>query len=162
MMKKDQIMGFQDDIEKFAFYFQKIMRFFHKSAIDALLDFNLSLPKYYALSLLEKAGKDKKYRMNDLKKDLTKTGAYATGIADYLIEKKLDRRGRWGDDRRLVMFEIVDEGKSVLKKINKRSRKFVSKLFNPINQEDIKRILESADIVYSAILKHRDREGNNA
>lgn len=44
------------------------MRFFHKSALDALLDFNLSLPKYYALSLLEKAESDKNIEWMILKK----------------------------------------------------------------------------------------------
>lgn len=158
MAKKDPNTNSQNDVEKLAFYFQKIMRALHKYARDILLELNFSLPHYYALSLLGKAEKGKKYRMSDLKEDLAITGAYATGIADYLIEKKLARRGRWGGDRRVVMIEITDEGKSFLKEIKNRRKKFLSGLLNRIKQEDIKRILESLDILYSAVLKYSEKK----
>jgi DNA-binding MarR family transcriptional regulator len=57
-----------------------------------------------------------------------------------------------------VMIEITDEGKSFLKEIKNRRKKFLSGLLNRIKQEDIKRILESLDILYSAVLKYSEKK----
>lgn len=158
MSKKEQNTSSQQSVEKLAFYLQKIMRVFHKRARDILIKQNFSLPLFYALSLLGRAKKDEKYRMSDLKKDLAITGAYATGIADYLVEKKMARRGRWGDDRRVVMIEITDKGKDFLSRIQKRRREFLADLLKLIKQEDIEKILESLDILYSAVLKYDEKK----
>jgi len=95
----------QSSPEKLGHLLQKIMKVLHARGRKTLMEEELTLPQYYALSLLSKKGF---WKMSDLKEKLFITGAGATGIADHLVKKGLAKRSRSDQDRRIVNIEITD------------------------------------------------------
>ena len=70
-------MNEQDSLDQLAIRIRKIMRVLHAHGRKALIELGLTLPHYYALSILEKS---EQHKMSDLKKELAITGAFATVI----------------------------------------------------------------------------------
>ena len=148
MRRERSSMNNRNSLDEFALQMQKIMKALHNHGRETLMELGFSFPQYYGLSLLGKGGE---YEMSALKNDLAITGAFATAIADQLVEKGLAKRGRWATDRRVVNIVITDKGKKSLRLIRKKRNEFLSLFFNKIEGKDKKVIISALTRLSSAI-----------
>jgi len=79
--------------------------------------------------------------MNEIKKDLSATGAFATSLADRLVKHRLVERQRNDIDRRKVTIALTDKGKYYLAKFEAYRKRFFKALVGELKKED-KRIME--------------------
>lgn len=81
-----------------------------------LIKFDLSLPQFNILRILRGAGEQLSVKV--VKERMLEKSPNTTRLIDKLISKKMVRRSRCKDDRRVVYIEITNSGLSTLKKID--------------------------------------------
>ena len=133
----------QSSPEKLGHLLQKIMKVLHARGRKTLMEEELTLPQYYALSLLSKKGF---WKMSDLKEKLFITGAGATGIADHLVKKGLAKRSRSDQDRRIVNIEITDKGKRVIERVLRQRRDYLASILKKIGQKRKELLIKGLEI----------------
>jgi len=140
---KKKNMKRQDSTEKIGLLLQKIIKTLHTQGKKALMEEKLTFPQYYALSLLDK---NKQYKMSTLKRELSITGAGATGIADQLIKKGLAKRERSNEDRRIVNIRITDKGKKLLESVLCRRKDFLASILKKVSTEKRGLLMKALEI----------------
>ena len=139
-------MKAKNDIEIVADLVKKLMKGFHAIAHKMLNEEGLSLSQYYTLCLIDLGSQVK---MGEIKSALGVSGAYATGIADKLIEKGLIKRQWSREDHRVVITDITDKGKKFIKRMEKKRLQFYSLLFSKMNGKDKKTVKDGLSLFVS-------------
>ena len=143
MKREEKNMKKQHSSEKLGFLLQKIMKILYAQGRKVLAEERLTFPQYYALSLLSKKGF---WKMSDLKKDLLITGPGVTGIADHLVKKRLARRSRSRQDRRIVNIEITDKGKRVIERVFRQRQDYLASILKRIGVDKRDLLMKGLEI----------------
>ena len=143
MKREGKNMRNQSSPEKLGHLLQKIMKVLHARGRKTLMEEELTLPQYYALSLLSKKGF---WKMSDLKEKLFITGAGATRIADYLVKEGLVKRSRLDQGRRIVNIEITDKGKRVIERVLRQRRDYLASILKKIGQKRKELLIKGLEI----------------
>ena len=143
MKREGKNMRNQSSPEKLGHLLQKIMKVLHARGRKTLMEEELTLPQYYALSLLSKKGF---WKMSDLKEKLFITGAGATGIADHLVKKGLAKRSRSDQDRRIVNIEITDRGKNIIERVLRQRRDYLASILRRIGADKKDLLIKGLEI----------------
>ena len=147
-----------NELDQFASLLKDMMKMLHARGRRNLSEENFSFSQYYALFLL---GDGKNHEMGSLKKALMATAPVATKIADHLIDKKYAVRGRWSSkDKRIVNIIITDQGKNLLKKIEKKRMKFLSSTLTNMTAKEKKVVIEGLNILLNKILDINSEKNN--
>lgn len=73
-----------------------------------------------------------------------------------LIQFGFIERKRDGDDRRVVKVKLTARGRAILKKLMQERRNALEKLLQTLNNEEMKKFLESIENVSALIKRIRD------
>ena len=118
---------------------QRLTRVLHAQAYNYSLRQGVSLSEYQLLSFLTRGIP---VEMKKVKNNLFVSGAFATNIANRLVEKELIKRHRSDKDRRRVTLALTGKGGQCLVKLETYRRKFFKALVDDLKEED-KSIMES-------------------
>lgn len=94
---------------------------------------DLTLNQYRVLFTLKE---HKNIKMSDLSKRLNTTMGSLTVMIDRLIKKKLVERSFSAEDRRLVLINITEDGKDIVKEFREGLVKLIIKDIEKLNEND--------------------------
>ena len=92
------------------------------------------------------------YTMSEFSDNLGVTLPTTTSMINRLIQFGFIERKRDGEDRRVVKVKLTVRGRSILKKLMQERRNALEKLLQTLNNEEMKKFLESIESV-SALIK---------
>ncbi|WP_377776472.1 MarR family winged helix-turn-helix transcriptional regulator [Paenibacillus xanthanilyticus] len=114
------------------------------------MEHDLSISQFRMLYALYAEGPGKSA---DLAVSLGVTPGAVTGLADRLMEKRYVTRTRDGQDRRVALLAITDEGRRFVEGIKNRQQDALETIFDRLNDEDIEHLCR----IFTLLL---DREPN--
>jgi len=94
--------------------------------------------------------------MSELSGNLGVTLPTTTSMINRLIQFGFIERKRDGDDRRVVKVKLTARGRAILKKLMQERRNALEKLLQTLNNEEMKKFLESIENVSALIKRIRD------
>lgn len=118
-----------------------------KQEWDRRLDSDLSITQVRLLFILHNDGPQKTL---DLANRLVVTPGAVTGMADKLLSMGLLDRNRGENDRRVVMLQITDEGRSKIASMKEMQMDIISSYFGDLPDEDIAHLQR----IFTHILKN--------
>ncbi len=114
-LAKDINSTFPDEYVKALVNIKYTANFLDQIGASLLKPHEISEPQYNILRILRGAGKA--ITVNEVKERMVQKSPNTTRLMDKLCDKKLIRRTRCENDRRVVFVEILDKGKRLLDQI---------------------------------------------
>ncbi len=114
-LAKDINSTFPDEYVKALVNIKYTANFLDQIGASLLKPYEISEPQYNILRILRGAGKA--ITVNEVKERMVQKSPNTTRLMDKLCDKKLIRRTRCENDRRVVFVEILDKGKRLLDQI---------------------------------------------
>ena len=111
----------------------KIMREFHLRVRSIITNEQLSLSQ---IVILEYLFETKSSNMSEIATTLQLTMGRATGIVDNMIEKKLIKRERDTNDRRIVKVFLLKKGEEMAEKIKEERKESFNSMFSILTEEE--------------------------
>ncbi|MEK3733449.1 MULTISPECIES: MarR family winged helix-turn-helix transcriptional regulator [Paenibacillus] len=99
---------------------------------------------------LEKLNELGAMRLSDVADTIHVTGGAVTGISDKLIEGGYARRVRDSQDRRVVYLEITDQGRELIRQLDKKRAELSELLYGFLTEEEIRQLR----IIYRKIIEN--------
>jgi len=118
-----------------------------KQEWDRRLDSDLSITQVRLLFILHNDGPQKTL---ELANRLVVTPGAVTGMADKLLSMGLLERNRGENDRRVVILQITDEGRSKIASMKEMQMDIISSYFGDLPDEDIAHLQR----IFTQILKN--------
>ena len=127
-------MSMKNDFgNKMAKLLPKIMREFHLRVKSIITNEQLSLSQ---IVILEYLFEKKSSNMSEIATILQLTMGRATGIVDDMIAKKLIKRERDANDRRIVKVCLLKKGEEMAEKIKMERRESFNSMFSILTEEE--------------------------
>ena len=99
---------------------------------------SVSMAHFHVLAALESEGSRS---VGTLARELDVSLASATGIISRMEERGLVRRGRDADDRRVVMVELTDAGRTIRSDIDRHGVARLRALLDTLTEDDLRHFL---------------------
>lgn len=138
LAKKVKLVSERRDYLRLFGLLQRLMRILHTHARHYSLSQKVSLLEFQVLFILRSG---KPVEMGKIKKVLSISGAFATTLADRLVNHKLVDRQRNAKDRRKVTIALTEKGRNYLAKFEAHRKQFLKAIVNGLKEED-KRMME--------------------
>ena len=130
------------------FFVRKITKDMYRKGRKELEKKNLTYPQYYTLVLLSDGVQ---YTMSELKKELSVTGSGVTVTVDQLVKRGLVKRQYSKEDRRVVLADITEKGKNLLKTIESERKRFLQTLLKTLSADEQKVIEKAGELFLRAL-----------
>jgi len=130
------------------FFVQKITKNMYRKGKEELEKKKLTYPQYYTLVLLSDGVQ---YTMSELKKELSITGPGVTVTDDQLVKRGLVKRQYSKEDRRVVLANITEKGKDLLKTIESERKRFLQTLLKTLSADEQKVIEKAGELFLRAL-----------
>ncbi|MFC5704480.1 MarR family winged helix-turn-helix transcriptional regulator [Cohnella faecalis] len=143
-------------LEEIDWLFRRMVRKFVKER-DKIAIEGVALPGMLVLSKIVRDGEQK---LGDLAEQLDLTSGAITALCDKLEEKGFATRRRMAEDRRTVLLDITDKGRSLLARNRNISQRSITLLFGGFTEQELdsqraayKQITDSLESFSETILK---------
>ncbi|WP_179134109.1 MarR family winged helix-turn-helix transcriptional regulator [Halobacillus massiliensis] len=93
------------------------------------------------LAFLTAIKENNEQNVSNLASGLNVSNSHATSIMNRLVEKDLITRTRSQKDRRVVVFELTDEGNDVYSHLNNKRVEYMQERFETLSTSDIKELI---------------------
>jgi DNA-binding MarR family transcriptional regulator len=113
--------------------------------MSKLAEHGLSASQTFILEILEKHGPKK---ISDIAEALNITLPSVTGLSDRLLAAGYIVRERSPEDRRIVLLDITEKGKEMLRNVQMVRREIMKQFYACLSTEDIRDLIR----IYSKIL----------
>lgn len=130
-----------------------IIREFARSQVDELYRGKITLPQFLILDFLDKKGESK---MTDLAHFMGVSTAAMTGIVERLVKSGYAVRIFDPQDRRIIKIKPTSQGSKLVKKINRKRRDMIIKIFGEISESERQDYLEILIHIYDILTKKQE------
>lgn len=137
-------MANNENIERVLEVFNNISKIFASMEGNAYI----SKPELLALEVISK---DEGLMMSDIARRLEITLSTATGIMDRLIDKKLVKRERNGNDRRVVRVLLTDKGKRANQAYQDQKKEIFGRILDVLDPKEQAKLIKILEKVAIAI-----------
>jgi DNA-binding MarR family transcriptional regulator len=120
-----------------------------------LAPFKLTIPQFFTLLFV--STNERGCTMSDLASQTRHSLATMTGIVDRLVKLNLVRRGSNPEDRRIVLVELTDEGRSRLDEVRAVRRQQLEHAFQRLSEQDQRDLLRLLHTFSEALGVHEQR-----
>ena len=141
-------MNSEKDKHSIRFFVQMITKNMYRKGREELEKKKLTYPQYYTLVLFSDEGQ---HTMSELKKELSVTGSGVTVTVDQLVKRGLVKRQYSKEDRRVVLADITEKGKDLMKTIETERKRFLQILLKTLSADEQKVIEKSGELFIRAL-----------
>ena len=138
------------NIQKLAFIFPQIQRFFHNVSIEVSKTGSFTIAQYRALTLLEHFGK---MTVNDIKKHLNIAQSSASGLVERLEQLDLVKRNPGEKDKRVTELTLTAKAKKIMQKKITSMDEVYKNILEPLSGGDQKSFLQSFENMLKLVKK---------
>ena len=138
------------NIQKLAFIFPQIQRFFHNVSIEVSKTGSFTIAQYRALTLLEHFGK---MTVNDIKKHLNIAQSSASGLVERLEQLGLVKRNPGEKDKRVTELTLTAKAKKIMQKKITSMDEVYKNILEPLSGGDQKSFLQSFENMLKLVKK---------
>ena len=120
---------------------RNIAKYLNEYTKDHLKCYNLTLGRFHVLRVIIES---QPVSMGEIHEELHMANSTVTVIVDYLNEAGLVKRRRDTEDRRVVLLEITDKGREIMKSLLKKRQDFMKKALLDMEDsaEELAQLLE--------------------
>jgi len=136
-------------LEEVDWLFRRMVRKFIKER-DKISIEGIALP---GLLILHKIVRDGEQKLGDLAEQLDLSSGAITALCDKLEEKSFAVRRRMTEDRRTVMLDITEEGRSMLGRNREIGQRYITLLFGKFTEQEI----DSQKVIYRQMTHNLER-----
>jgi DNA-binding MarR family transcriptional regulator len=161
------ILGLNDCKERSVGYVDKVVELFennhaimHKLADNIGLSFDKRAIKLFPV--LERLEKTDKTRLKDLSAQLGLSSSMLCVTLGQMEKEGLVAREIDIKDRRNTYYSITQAGRVVAKEIMDRLREYIKRLFEPLGEEELKKVCEAIVVVNNALERYLDKQERKA
>lgn len=140
-------------LEEIDWLFRRMVRKFVKERDKVSVE-GIALP---GVLILHKVMRDGEQKLGDLAEELDLTSGAITALCDKLEKKGYAIRRRLAADRRTVMLDITDEGRSMLARNREVGQRCISLLFGSFSAQE----LDSQKTAFSQIINNLEHFAEN-
>ena len=138
------------NIQKLAFIFPQIQRFFHNVSIEVSKTGSFTIAQYRALTLLEHFGK---MTVNDIKKHLNIAQSSASGLVERLEQLDMVKRNPGEKDKRVTELTLTAKAKKIMQKKITSMDEVYKNILEPLSGGDQKSFLQSFENMLKLVKK---------
>jgi len=125
------------EIRELEHVMRSFIRDFRKELNDLLgEDFTSS-----EFSFLRAISENQNQNVSSLASALGVSNSHATSMMDRLVEKELIIRTRSEKDRRVVVFQLTDEGENIFNSLDTKREAYMQQRFDSLTKEEIRELL---------------------
>ena len=120
----------------------------HLHRLDAWEDLGLTIPQLRTLVLLERVGP---MRMGSISTHLGRALSATTTVVDRLVEKELVGRVSYPDDRRVVLCELTDEGRTTIDQFWRIGADRIQQIVDVLKPEQVEAVVRGLETILWAV-----------
>ena len=137
-------------VEEVGDMIQRLVRVFQLIERDQIKTFGVTTTQCYCLLELLKV---ERLTMNEISHKMNLDTSTMTRVIDKLVRDQLISRVRHEEDRRVVVLELTEKGKSVALQLNESIRKYYKNIIQNLPEGQVDHVLNSVFLLLNAFDK---------
>ena len=137
----------QELAERFLAVAEFLNRQTHLHRLDAWEELGMTIPQLRTLVLLERMGP---MRMGSISTHLGRALSATTTVVDRLVEKELVGRSSDPDDRRVVLCELTEIGRSTIDRFWRIGTDRIQAIVDVLDPEQMETVVRGLELILSA------------